>query len=570
MKINMKMRIFLATTISAGQFFFAATQVTAHQQDQHYALDAYVIKMANARVASGNPAGMVIATIHQGKRNVNGFGVASKAKPETPNASTVYEIGSITKTFTALLLADAVSRTQFKLNDPVELLLPNFKISAYGNQKITLLDLATQTSGLPRLPSNLLPKNINNPYADYHEKDLAAYLNNAQLTRAPGASYEYSNLGFGLLGVALSHQAKSSYEELLHSRITIPLKMPNTSIKLTPEMRANLAPGHNANGIAENWDFDAMAGAGAIRSNAQDMLNYLQAHMNATQSPAQTNKIDGAPLGLALTHEAQRLTDQADSQIGLAWHILHDKQHKLIWHNGATGAYTSFIGFTADGQHGVVILANGTIQVDDIGMSILRPYTRQPLPKELDLNQTQKEAYLGQYELAPGFILTVKNTNDGLYVQATGQPAAPIYASQTDEFFMKAADVKISFKRAADGKITGLVLHQAGRDMPARRMKNEETPAEKITIQLPAESLKKFIGTYALSPQFLLHITLENEQLFAQATGQGRNPIFASSQTEFFFKVVDAQLRFNVAPDGKVKGLVLIQGGQQMPASKQE
>ena len=190
----------------------------------------------------------------------------------------VFEIGSITKTFTASILADMVDHGEVRLDDPVaKYLPPSVRVPSRNGKQITLLDLATQSSGLPRMPSNFTPKDSLNPYADYTVQQMYAFLSSYALTRDVGAEYEYSNLGVGLLGHALALKAGTSYEALVRQRILGPLGMHETAITLTPALRARLAPGHEIDGrVVPNWDLPTFAGAGALRSTVRDMSPISQ------------------------------------------------------------------------------------------------------------------------------------------------------------------------------------------------------------------------------------------------------------------------------------------------------
>ncbi|MFZ6759352.1 serine hydrolase [Undibacterium sp. Ji50W] len=526
-----------------------------------------VQKIASARVSSGAVPGMVVATITGQEQKLQGFGLVSngKSQPHQPDASTVFEIGSVSKTFTALLLADMQVHAQVKLDDAVAALLPDYSIPQYQGRVITLLDLATQTSALPRLPANMAPRQPDNPYADYTENNLREFLRSYQLTRAPGAKYEYSNLGFGLLGQALSARAGKSYAELVQERIAKPLGMTDTGIALTATMQNNLATGHDAVGKpVANWDMPTLAGAGGLRSNAQDMLRYLHAHMHSADVKL--------PAGLQLVQQPLRPTGSPGLQIALAWHVQSVRGQTVIWHNGMTGGYASFIGFTADGQRGVVVLANASVSVDDIGMTALLPATpATDASKAGEIRLTAKEMteYTGRYQLAPGAILNISAGPDGLLAQISGQPQAPVFWRKKDEFFYKVVEASLQFERDASGKIQSLTLLQNGHASPAARIGDAgPEPAKRTEIAIPAEQLKQYAGSYTLAPGFKLIITEQAGQLYAQATGQGRNPVFAQAPDEFFYKVVDAQLSFQRQADGKIKGLVLHQNGQDMPGPR--
>ncbi|HEU4815425.1 serine hydrolase [Janthinobacterium sp.] len=431
------------------------------------ALDTAVRERAEALVRDGKHASLVIAVIDGKDSAVYGFGRARPGDAGVPDADTVYEIGSITKTMTGLLLADAVVAGKARLEQPVAELLPAYAIPAFADQKITLGQLATHFSGLPRLPANLAPADKRNPYADYGEAQLRTFLAGHTLARAPGAVYEYSNLAYGLLGTALATQANMSYEELLQARLFRPLGMASSTTLTTPALRARLAPGHLADGKpAANWDFQAIAGAGAVRSSARDMIAYVQSYMQGA-SPAQQLAVQPR---LALAGEGD---GDGVKKIGLAWMLDRVKGQPLAWHNGQTGGYASFAGYTLDGKRGVVVLSSTGREVDALGMGTLRPGslppTNGPATKEIAIAPAELAQYAGQYVLLPTFVLSVRQGPDGLLVGATGQPEAPVYASAKDTFFYKVVEAQLVFERDAQGAITGLVLHQNGQAMPARR-----------------------------------------------------------------------------------------------------
>ncbi|GAB2849856.1 serine hydrolase [Pseudoduganella ginsengisoli] len=419
------------------------------------ALDDNARRLATQRTGNGSVASIVIGIVEQGSEPaVYGFGsVAGRL----PDGDTVYEIGSITKTFTALLLAQQAASGVLKLDDPVQLLLPDYTIPAWQGQAITLRDLATQTSGLPRLPTGFTPPDMANPYAAYGPADLQAFLRGHRLARKPGASYEYSNLGFGLLGVALSAHAGKSYESLVRDHITGPLGMPSTGVALTPAMRARLAPGHDSAGKpAGNWDFDTMAGAGAIRSTASDMLRYLKMLMPAAV---------GSPYALAVQRQRPAMPG---TDIALAWHLSELRGTRIIWHNGMTGGYASYAGVTADGKRGVVVLANTSFPIDDIAHAALVSGARAVAT--VALAPDVLASYTGKYQLAPGFVLSIQPLRQGLQVQAKGQPPFDAEATARDEFVVAAVEAQLVFKRNAAGSVESVVLRQHGQEMPGKRI----------------------------------------------------------------------------------------------------
>lgn len=242
--------------------------------------------LATARL--GKNAGMVVGVVRRGETWAAGFG-ALDAERQPPDEDTIFEIGSITKVITTLLLAEMVKRGEVALDEPVQKYLPgNVQAPKWRDQEITLFHLATHTSSLPRLPTNFwnTVKDRDNPYANYQASDLYEFLSGYRLKRPIGSRVEYSNLGMGLLGHVLGLAAGKSYEELASERVLRPLGMNDTSIALRPEQQGRLAPGHAANGkLAAPWDIPALAGCGAMRSTARDLLRFAAASMNAEASP---------------------------------------------------------------------------------------------------------------------------------------------------------------------------------------------------------------------------------------------------------------------------------------------
>jgi CubicO group peptidase (beta-lactamase class C family) len=513
-----------------------------------------VAKAAQDRIDAGIHQTLIFGVVDGDHGEVVAFGTLDDGK--APNGDTVYEIGSITKTFTATLLAQAVLAGRVTLDTPVAQLLPDFKIPSRGAKQITLGLLGTQYSGLPRLSSNLLPKDGTDPYADYDAAKLKAFLAGYELPRDPGAVYEYSNLGFGLLGYALAQPEHTGWSALTDDRILKPLGMTMSGTVLSDAMRAHLAPGHDGIGNrVKNWDFDALAGAGAIRSTANDLLRYMRANMGVDRSPlAAAMKLAQAPLSDA----------NKTNRIGLAWMT---SRTGIVWHNGGTGGYRSFLGFTADRQHGVVILSNTAVDLDDLGFATLNPRVPlSPAYKAIVLPNASLDEYVGTYKVTDKFLLKIFRMNDALLVRATGQDPIPIFPSAPDEFFAKAVRASASFTRDPNGAVDGLVLHQNG-DRVARKLNASEIPPEPQEIAFDAAASGDYVGKYQFNFG-LLDVVLKSDHLEAQLTGQAVYPIFASGQDKFFYKLVDAQLDFERDAGGKVIAVVLHQNGRDLRAPR--
>ncbi len=473
-----------AVKLSAHIFFRAAAQIllvalatALAPQAQAVVADPAIKNILTERIdVAKKGVGLVVGVIDADGSRVISQGVAgnpgSTVNGKPVNGDTVFEIGSISKVFTSLLLADMVTRGEVSLDDPISKYLPaTVKAPERNGKVITLRLLATHRSGLPRMPANFEPRDPANPYADYSAERMLAFLNTVTLARDPGEGYEYSNYGAGLLGYLLARRAGLSYAALLRTRILQPLEMNDTAIVLYPVLQARFAQGHDAAGKPlPAWDFDALAGAGGIRSTVNDMLKFLAAQMGKKPTSLQA--------AMALSQQALFEAGGPNQQIGLGWHIASRYGTRIVWHNGATAGFHSYMGFTD--KEGVVVLANSQNNVDDIGYHLLE--ARYPLSNSgktrtaITLAPAVLDAYVGQYQLAPEFIITFSREGDKFFAQATRQPRFEVFAESETEFFLKAVDAQISFVKNAYGKVDRMVLHQGGRDQEGPRLSAPAAP----------------------------------------------------------------------------------------------
>ncbi len=456
----------------------AAVSLAALPVDaQDIAGDSTIRAIIKERVDAKLSTGIVVGVFgSNGRRRVVSYGTSGTSRPL--DANSVFEIGSITKTFTAALLADMVARGEVKYDDPVAKYLPaTVKMPTRKGRQITLVDLATQSSGLPYMPSNLKPKDSANPFADYTTDAMYEFLSSYKLTRDIGSQYEYSNLGVGLLGHVLALRAGTDLETLYRRRLLDPLEMPDTRITLTPSMRERLALGHSAKGeVVPNWDIGALSGAGALRSTVTDMLTYLAANLIADVDSTR------GPLGPALhaTHVRRREAGGTQMGIGLAWHLAtRPDGGVIVWHNGGTGGYRTFSGYDAGRRIGVVVLTNSNISADDIGFHLLAPVIPLHPPQlpsmvtrsEISLPDHVLDRYVGEYEIAPSFHIVVTRSADGLIIEPTGQGKTPIFAETQTAFFLKIVDATITFDVDANGKASALTLHQNGQHLKGAKIR---------------------------------------------------------------------------------------------------
>jgi len=514
--------------------------------------------------------GMVIGMIDASGRRLISHGATDRTSGIPVDGKTIYEIGSITKVFTSMVLADMIERGEVGLDDPIRMYLPQgVSAPTRDGKEITLRHLANHTSALPRLPDNVEWPDLINPYAEYSSDLLYDFLKQHELRRNIGEIYEYSNLGAGLLGTLLSRKADRSYEQLVLSRITDPLGMPDTRITLSAEQKQRLATGHDLMLEAvENWDFLALAGAGAIRSNANDLMTFLSAHMGLTDSNLSAT--------IAHMQQAWQETGGPGMEIGLGWHARSGHGTKIVWHNGGTHGYRSFIGMDMEHKRAVVVLSNSFNDPDDIGFHLMNsayPLKESPSSKEvIAVNPAILSEYTGEYEFAPQAILTITKSGETLSAQLTGQPAFPIFAESETKFFYKVVDAQMTFGRNDANKVTHLIMTQNGLDRKAQKRNKTGDPlpvAERQEMSVARDIPQKYVGDYELQPGFIITVTVDQDVLMVQATGQPANPVFAESETRFFYKVVNAQIEFKIGNDGQVEGLTLFQGGAEMFAPRQ-
>jgi serine-type D-Ala-D-Ala carboxypeptidase/endopeptidase len=315
-------------------------------------LEAAVTEIVRSFVAKHADASISVAAVAPHARAVLAFGLGSN-RPAS-SGDLIYEIGSVTKVFTSSLLADLVRTGEVRLDEPVRRYLPaNVRMPSHGPAEITLEHLATHTSGLPRLPKNAKSgwtTRGSDPYATYSVDQLYEFLSRYRLSKKPPAGVAYSNLGAGLLGHVLANVLGMDYRSAVRERICTPLGMHDTVVTLSEEQEQRRVPGRTARGKpTPPLELPALAGAGALRSTAHDMLRFLSAQMGAVDHPVSAS--------LAMCHQPRAAIGKP-LQVGLGWMIFQRRADSLVWHNGATSGFNSFIGFKKDKGIGICVLIN--------------------------------------------------------------------------------------------------------------------------------------------------------------------------------------------------------------------
>lgn len=440
--------------------------------------NAEIAALIAARIAPREGEGIVAGVLGpQGSRVVAG----GPAKDAALTGETLFEIGSISKVFTALILADMARKGEVALDDPAEEYLPaGHHMPARGGRRITLLDLATHTSGLPRLPDNMPFADPDDPYADYTEQRMLDFLDRYQLPRDIGAKWEYSNFGVGLLGYLLSRAAGKDYETLLRERITGPLRMSDTSVSLSPGQRARFAQGHDAYmQPAKPWRLAVLAGAGGIRSTANDMLKFSAAALDP-KSPI------GPAMKLALAQ--RRATGNPRFDQALGWEVVHPEPgREVVVHDGGTGGFRSSLALEPAKRRAAVVLANSAAEpsTSDLALHLLLGSPAAPTPpvppappartahSEISLPASELDRVTGRYEFSPGVVFSVTRAGNELHARREGAvtgPELPIFAEAPLKFFWKAVDAQVEFTTDASGQVTGAVFTQSGQSLSGKRV----------------------------------------------------------------------------------------------------
>jgi len=328
--------------------------------------DKKVDSLARNYIQKGNTVGLSIGIIHNGVMHTYNYGETAAGNNQLPETNSIYEIGSITKTFTAILLAYYANEGKLKLTDPITKYLPDSVSANKELQGITLEMLSNHTSGLSRLPDNFEFHSSDpyDPYKDYTKKYLYEYLKTCKLNSKPGESYTYSNFGVGLLGSILEQVSGKTFEEMVKEIICTPLGMQNTEQHLTIAQRQHFVTVYNEDGKATSpWTFQVLAACGALRSSLNDMLLYLKANM----APAQT----GLSKAIELTHQ---ITFNKDIKLGLGWHMIVVDGVQYYFHDGQTFGCSSFMAFNIEKKLGIVVLSNSAISTNDLGVSLLKKF----------------------------------------------------------------------------------------------------------------------------------------------------------------------------------------------------
>ena len=475
-----------STAIALSVFASAITSLAGAQAAQNPSAsvlrsDAEIRKILAERVgAQENNIGIIAGVIEPQGRRIIAYGHRNAGDPRPLDGDTVFEIGSVTKVFTALLLADMVAKSGVALADPVAKYLPSdVKAPERNGHSITLVDLAAHTSGLPFMPENAPP--LNDPAAEkYSAADLKRYVARYQLTRDIGAEWDYSNVGYWLLSEALSSRAGMDYETLVRTRVIAPLKLANTDFALSPKMKANLAAGHDgalqpAPVVSTLPIYSVMPAAGGLYSTANDLLKLLSVAMGYVRSPL-------APA--MVTTVSTRRPIGGDNEQALGWAVIGKGDDQVIFQDGGTYGCASSMAWDPKKRVGVVVLSNQVGSVGDIARHLLRPNI--PLAKSMNTKHTEiaidsalLDKYAGRYEAQGEGIFIVAREGDFLTIESPaewGLPKLRIRPETPRDFFATELPLRVTFRVDNDERVNGLLIYppRGQKAVPASRLSSSK------------------------------------------------------------------------------------------------
>ena len=514
------------------------------------------------------------------------LGSSNRARGKA-NYLTVYEIGSVSKVFTGLLLADAVVRGEIDLFAAADVANPaEIRLPSRNGRSITWIDLSTHRSGLPRLPGNLHATDLVNPYRAYDSQKAAAFVNQYELPRQPGESQEYSNLGASVLGYLVAQKAGKSYQQLLRERIAEPLRMTDCTVSLSSDQKKRLATPHRPFGTATPpWTFADLPGAGGIHATMRDMMRFAKAQL--------TPPSGGIGEAIELAWKQHSEADASGPATGLGWMIAGDGQTR--WHNGETGGSHASLFINRELKCAVIVLCNtATDDVDQLAMRLMRKAAG------LDTKAEPGESNNAPPKLSPFTAVRFEDEQvivdfDGQtyqWLELNGIKVADIVASSIKQFGGQWQ------KRISEDLVELLwgMGHQPGKMVKLRLLdlktkqafvvenapmteenraiiRNRQKADEAVTVErgddemaIDAKVRGRLVGRYQLTPNFIFDVQDRDGRILVGITNQPTQEVYPDSPTRWSYRGVDATLEFKLPKTGPARSLVLHQNGAQQTA----
>jgi len=523
--------------------------------------DAQLQAIAEQRLLGDRTGACMALAVVEKDSTARAFVCADPANLSRIGADSAFEIGSVSKTMTAALLAEWIVQGEASLDDALADWLPaDVRVPTFAGQPILLRHIVTHTSGLPPLPESMQQQmdatNPDDPYAALSEQDVWNALAEVTLSAAPGSDYAYSNFAMMVLSSAIAHRAGDDFERWLKQRMFAPLGMDSAYVN-TPPAGIRVAAGHTPNTrLAPAWHFPSnLAGVGGVRATLEDMVRYVQGQLGL--------------LDAAIVPALQLTQKPVTEQFAMNWMQFPLGARRILMHEGGTGGVSAFVALDVERQRGVVVLSDTALHSSDglgkIGLHLVDESVDIGAPR-LSANPPQAllDALAGEYRLQGAMHLTLRQRGGQLLIQAEGQGEYPMGYDDTGDFFALDFDATLRPQAQDDGRYA-FVWFQGGAALSGVRVDT----AAGTSPELPAEDLQAYVGQYPLLPGLTLRIRVQQGQLQAQATGQAAFLLDASGQDTFAAPAFGIKIVFKRDAQGMVDSLDLHQGGKVLGAKRE-
>ena len=538
-------------------YLFISFLASAQKIDSKVAaqIDGYITNQYEAK----GPGGAMLIAQNGSVVYRKAFGMASMELNVPLNPDNSFEIGSITKQFTAICILMLEEQGKLSTNDDIKKYLPDFET---GKHTVTIHHLLNHTSGIPSYTGM-------NEWAvkwreDVSVNELIDMFNKQPFDFDPGEKWLYNNSGYILLGAIIEKVSGMSYGEFIQQNIFDKLGMTNSTYGDRKTYIPNRACGYEKTGTgftnAEYLGKNQAYAAGAIISTVDDMWKWQQALID--------NKlISEASYKKATTN----YTLNNGKKTGYGYGFLLDELNgsPTIEHSGGIFGYTSNGIYLPNEKTYVIFLTNvsnvdpGKPSLQAAALAINKPVGD---PTIITMNEQQLKEYVAVYEYEDGATRTITQEGNQLYSQISGSSRFEIFPYAADKFFIKGSFLRLTFQRDNMNQIGSVLSENRSDERVAKRTDKEIV--EQKEIVLDAKTFERFVGDYALAPDFKITVFVKDDKLYGQATGQSPFQLYPKSELTFFLKVVDAEIDFIESDNGEITSLILHQGGQDMPGEK--
>ena len=499
----------------------------------------------------------------QGEVSYRSLGYTSLNKTRTPDEHTLYEIGSITKTFTASLLMILLEERGLDADVTFNELLGSdhrLQLPEPHGDAITLSHMMSHKSSIPRLPDNMVPADGNDPYKDYTIEAMIEYSNSLTYNHAPGEEFEYSNHAYKLLGYLVSELSGKPFDELLAERITGPLGMNSTYREVPESDQSRLAAGSAFGEPASSWNFDEMRGLGELKSSAHDMAIYIKAQYGYLE-------FDGDEAVRKAHEPIHEMREGRHMSNGWFVHEL-EAGDVIVSHGGGTGGYRAFAAFSTKTGRGAVALTNSNTEVGDIAMHLVNDtYEMRSLPDYSAIDDDLANRLTGMY-LNPNIgMMTITYTEGVLRGQIQGQPALPLEFVENLTFRNTMVGAEVEFVMDEDDeRSSGFTLRQGGIGLEFKH--TTEAPDGPQKVEMSREQLMEYAGHFDSEIGMSYEIRAADGHISARLSGQPFASVYPEGEDRFFYEVVPATIMFQRDDTGNITGVTLFQGGQEIRFTK--